>query len=179
MGYNMFVGYGIGEKGQKRTKERSGASTSSPSRHGPHFSNCHSVRICRLDLPRRKNLDFHSVRICQGGQILPRTTNYQLSETNSCDRTTKLPAIVTIFYADLYWNNPWDCFPLIVSAADITGPTIKFDIFGKVQIESTLHLILTILFQSHNQSFYQLCKTSFILLRKKLLALFKFCRVVS
>ena len=70
------------------------------------------------------------------------------------------------FFADLYWSNPWDCFPLIVSAADITGPTIKFDIFGKVQIESTLHLILTILFQSHNQSFYQLCKTSFILLRK-------------
>ena len=37
-------------------------------------------------------------RIYRGGKFLPRTTNYQLlSETNSCDRTTKLPAVVTIF----------------------------------------------------------------------------------
>ena len=37
-------------------------------------------------------------RIYRGGKFLPRTTNYQLlSEINSCDRTTKLPAIVTNF----------------------------------------------------------------------------------
>ena len=105
------------------------------------------------------------------GQDLPRRTNFAEDDKLPAEWDQLLwphneIACSYNFFADLYWSNPWDCFPLIVSAADITGPTIKFDIFGKVQIESTLHLILTILFQSHNQSFYQLCKTSFILSRK-------------
>ena len=111
-------------------------------------------------------------KFCRGRQITSWVRPTPVTARRNCLQLLQ-------FFADLYWSNPWDCFPLIVSAADITGPTIKFDIFGKVQIESTLHLILTILFQSHNQSFYQLCKTSFILLRKKLLVLFKLCRVVS
>ena len=153
----MFVGLGyvtIGKKVQK----------------SPPRSSFFELSLGQ-DLPTRFTKEDKSR--CSLGQDLPRRTNFAEED--------KLPAewdqllwphdeiacncyeFLTLIFN---WDNPWDCFPLIVSAADITGPTIKFDIFGKVQIESTLHLILTILFQSHNQSFYQFCKTSFILLRK-------------
>ena len=160
----MFRYVTIGEKGQKGTKERSGASFSSPSR-----SSFFEFSLSQ-DLPTgfaKEDKSRFSL-----GQDLPRRTNFAEEDKLPAEWDQLLWPHDEIacncynFYADSYWNNPWDCFPLIVSAADITGPTIKFDIFGKVQIESTLHLILTILFQSHNQSFYQLCKTSFILLRK-------------
>ena len=148
-------------KGSKRDK---GASFSSPSR-----SSFFGFSLSQ-DLPTgfaKEDKSRFSL-----GQDLPRRTNFAEEDKLPAEWDQLLWPHDEIacncynFYADSYWNNPWDCFPLIVSAADITGPTIKFDIFGKVQIESTLHLILTILFQSHNQSFYQLCKTSFILLRK-------------
>ena len=99
IGYNMFVGYRIchhRQKGQKGTKERSGASTSSSSR-----SSLFELSLGQ-DLPTGFTKEEKS-RFSLGQDLpmrtfyQPRTTNYQLSETNSCDRTTKLPAVVTIF----------------------------------------------------------------------------------
>ena len=84
----------IGKKGPKGIKERSGASTSSSS-----WSSFFEFSFGQ-DLPTGFTKEEKS-RFSLG-QDLPRTTNYQQSETNSCDSRTKLPAIVIIFYADLY-----------------------------------------------------------------------------